>query len=41
MRPARDLMIDQINSVSLGGRNDPQNLQTLYRDCNVRMDVRV
>jgi hypothetical protein len=34
-----DLTIDHIHPVSLGGLNDPTNLQTLCRGCNSRKGV--
>jgi hypothetical protein len=36
-----DLTIDHIHPVSLGGLTDPENLQTLCRDCNSRKGVRI
>ena len=34
-----DLTIDHVHPVSLGGLNDPTNLQTLCRSCNSRKGV--
>jgi hypothetical protein len=34
-----DLTIDHMHPVSLGGLNDPSNLQTLCRGCNSRKGV--
>lgn len=38
---ADDLTIDHIYPVSLGGSDDPANLQTLCRPCNCRKGARV
>ena len=36
-----DLTVDHIHPVSLGGTNDPSNLQTLCRSCNCSKGARV
>ena len=36
-----DLTIDHIHPVSLGGTNDPSNLQTLCRTCNCSKGARI
>lgn len=36
-----DLTVDHIHAVSLGGSNDPTNLQTLCRSCNSSKGARV
>jgi len=39
-RRAYDVTLDHVVPVSRGGRNDPSNLYTCCRGCNVRRGVR-